>query len=94
MIRLTLTVAEAELIEQRLETCDLATNPVAQSCLDKMVCAQEQATKQGTCSVCQETLTQLKSGRSAQYCSTACKQKAYRIRRNEAKRQYGLYSRS
>jgi len=94
MIRLTLTVAEAELIKQLLEICDPAANPVAQSCLDKVICAQEQATKQGICSVCQEALTQLKSGRLAQYCSTACKQKAYRSRRNEAKRQYRSYSSS
>ena len=53
--------------------------------LHKLDLAQQHATRTLCCPVCQTAFTQLTTGRTGQYCSAACKQKAYR--RNAWRRQ-------
>ena len=91
MIQLQLTLAELTLIQEALtqlpeqECHSLQT----QELLDKLAIAHSEAIRFLICPVCQSTFTQLKTGRTASYCSTACKQKAYRQRCNRARRQFG-----
>ena len=47
------------------------------------------ATQVQPCPICNVPFSQDKVGRTGCYCSSACKQKAYRLRVNERKRQYG-----
>jgi hypothetical protein len=56
--------------------------------LGRLAAAGQQETLQQLCPVCQQQFTQHQSGRLASYCSNACKQKAYRQRRLERKRQW------
>ena len=83
MITLRLTLPELEHLRHTL-SAKLA--PSLTALRDKLDEAQREATLQRTCPVCGITFTQLRSGRSAQYCSAACKQKAYRQRRDQARK--------
>lgn len=60
--------------------------PGLQSVLAKLTAAADQAVRLVQCPVCQAWFAQGRLGRSAQYCSAACKQKAYRQRRHVRKR--------
>jgi hypothetical protein len=83
MITLRLTPSELKQLRKLLaDRVDADHNLL----LAKLDDAQQQATMQRTCPVGQTTFTQLKAGRNAQYCSAACKQKAYRQRRDRALR--------
>lgn len=92
MITLRLTLSELNQLRQLLADQVDAEHDLLLAKLDD---ARSQATLQRTCPVCQKTFTQLKAGRNAQYCSAACKQKAYRQRCDQARRQvYPPYSSS
>ncbi len=56
---------------------------------NKIVEAETRSTRQRTCPVCQQLFTQETVGRTGRYCCAACKQKAYRQRRDKAMRRYG-----
>ncbi len=85
MITLRLTLSELEQLRHALHT---KTGLPQTALLSKLDAAQREATLQRTCPVCGITFTQLRSGRIAEYCSAACKQKAYRQRREQARRSY------
>ena len=85
MISLYLTLSELKQLRQLLANQVDAEHELLLAKLDH---ARSQATLQRTCPVCQKTFTQLKAGRNAQYCSGACKQKAYRQRCDRARRQF------
>lgn len=59
--------------------------------LEKVVEAESRSTCQSRCPVCQQPFAREAVGRSGIYCSAACKQKAYRQRRNAWRRQVGPY---
>ena len=56
---------------------------------NKVVEAEARSTRQATCPVCRQLFTQETVGRTGRYCSAACKQKAYRQRRDKWMRQHG-----
>ena len=85
MITLRLTLSELEQLRHALLA---RPGPSQTALLDKLDEAQREATLQRTCPICQTTFNQLKAGRIAQYCSAACKQKAYRQRCDRARRQF------
>ena len=87
MITLQLTLSELEQLRLALGALPLA-DAARNALLSKLDEAQQQACLQRTCPVCQSTFTQLKAGRNANYCSAACKQKAYRQRRSRALTHY------
>ena len=90
MIRLELTLEESECLHQWLADPDHPAyqHPLHQQLLYKVAAARQQALHEQTCPICHQSFTQLKGGRSGIYCSTACKQKAYRQRLFESKRRY------
>ena len=83
MITLSLTLPEAELLRGLLRE---QPQKNAAALLAKLDAAQQEATAERICPVCGVAFTQLKHGRIAQYCSNACKQKAYRQRRRQTLR--------
>ena len=83
MITLSLSLPEAELLRRLLRQ---QPQENAAALLTKLDAAQQEATAERICPVCGNAFTQLKHGRIAQYCSNACKQKAYRQRRDQALR--------
>ena len=83
MITLSLSLPEAELLRRLLRQ---QPQENAAALLAKLDAAQQEATAERICPVCGAAFTQLKHGRIAQYCSNACKQKAYRQRRDQALR--------
>ncbi len=85
MITLRLTLTELERLRHTLGD---KPDPSLTALRDKLDEAQREATLQRTCPVCGSAFTQLKSGRIAQYCSAACKQKAYRQRCDQALRSH------
>lgn len=87
MIHLHLTLEEMTLIRQALSQPSPTLQQ--QQLLDKLAAAHQQAIRQRVCPICNQAFTQLKVGRIANYCSLACKQKAYRQRRKQARRQFG-----
>ena len=90
MIRLELTHQEADLLHHLLTDANLGQlSEVAATVLVKLQAAQEQATRTTRCPVCETMFTQTSAGRTGQYCSAACKQKAYRLRRDAWRRQFG-----
>lgn len=89
MIRLELTLAEMQHLQQRL-TEALHGQPVAperqqllQQLLTKLQTATDSATSTVECPVCHTWFIQAKTGRCGRYCSPACKQKAYRQRQRD-----------
>ena len=90
MIRLELTHQEADLLHHLLtDTSPGQLSAVAATVLVKLQTAQEQATRMTRCPVCETIFPQTSAGRIGEYCSAACKQKAYRLRRNAQRRQFG-----
>ena len=88
MIHLKLTIQEAIALRTQLANCELdGLGEDIQHILHKLDLAQHQATHTQLCPVCQTPFTQLTTGRTGQYCTAACKQKAYRQRRNAWRRQ-------
>lgn len=95
MIRFELTRAETDLLVTWLSQT-LATSarqeeetPDRHALLTKLIAIQQLATSQAQCPTCRLPFVQHKEGRTGQYCSAACKQKAYRLRRNNARKQFG-----
>ena len=86
MIRLDLTIPQADWLHQFLLDQAPDGHSLATSLLTQLDQAYDQATTTQTCPVCHATFTQLQRGRSGLYCSPACKQKAYRQRRNAWRR--------
>ncbi len=86
MITLHLTLSELKQLRKLLADQVDAEHDLLLTKLDD---ARSQATEERICPVCHVTFTQLKVGRIAQYCSVACKQKAYRQRCDQARRQFG-----
>jgi hypothetical protein len=93
MIHLDLTLAEVAQLQHALATL------IAQSTqedvvvalhrlLGKLAAASQLQPGSQLCPVCQQPFTQLNTGRLARYCSNACKQKAYRQRSLEQKRNW------
>lgn len=92
MIHLTLTHPELELLHQALAPLAREPLPTAQpaaALLTKLRQAQQAATRHLLCPICHAPFTQDTTGRQSLYCSDACKQKAYRQRCNERKKQFG-----
>lgn len=91
MIRLDLDLSEWSLLHDLL-TDSLIADPGGQrqgrELLAKLDTAHNAATTTRSCPVCQQSFTQLKSGRPGRYCSNACRQKAYRLRNLEWKRSF------
>lgn len=94
MVRLELTLAEAQQLHQWVT--DILHHPPAQESvapflqrlLPKLAAALDNATQRHQCPVCQHWFTHENSGRSGRYCGAACKQKAYRQRRLDARKQF------
>lgn len=86
MIRLALTIPQAQWLQQLLRNYALHSDTQATTLLAQLDQAYDQATTTQMCPVCQAPFTQLQRGRSGHYCSPACKQKAYRQRRNAWRR--------
>jgi hypothetical protein len=92
-MRLELTLHEADQLRRSLaHALEQQHSEEEQTALqqldDKVAAAQAQAARQTPCPVCQQLFTQETSGRTGRYCSAACKQKAYRQRRDQAKRRH------
>ena len=92
-IRLDLSLAEGRQLQHwlskrlQMEGVDDDLHQDLERLLAKLTAAADQAVRLVQCPVCQEWFAQGMLGRSAQYCGLACKQKAYRQRRNARKRQ-------
>ena len=82
MIRLDLTIQQADCLQQLLLDNAVDYDAQCTTLLSKLAQAYDQATATQTCPVCHSTFTQLRRGRTGHYCSSACKQRAYRQRRN------------
>lgn len=95
MIRFDLTVAETDLLVEWLSQTFAAHarqaegTPDQHALLTKLTAIQQMATSQAQCPLCRQPFVQHKDGRTGKYCSAACKQKAYRLRRNNARKQFG-----
>ncbi len=93
-MQIELTLQEAECLRDCL-TEALAFHAgnvdeqVLKKLLEKVVAAEVRSSRQSRCPVCQQLFTQEAVGRTGSYCSPACKQKAYRQRRNNWRRQVG-----
>ena len=81
MITLRLTLSELDLLRHLLSA---KPHDETAALLAKLEHVRREATRQRICPLCENTFTQLKSGRTGQYCSAACKQKAWRQRRHQA----------
>ena len=93
-MRLDLTLQETERLRHWL-TDALASHAggadeqVLKKLLGKVVEAESRSTRQLRCPVCRQFFTQEAVGRTGTYCSAACKQKAYRQRRDTWRKQFG-----
>ncbi len=91
-IRLEMSLAEGQHLQQTLahilssSAMPAAQRPPLQRLLAHLRQAADQALRQAQCPVCQSWFAQGATGRRAQYCSAACKQKAYRQRQTARKR--------
>lgn len=85
MIRLSLTAEQATQLHQLLVDVvhqgETHAQRQASQLLSLLMDAQAMATTEQQCPVCQTWFTQARQGRTGQYCSAACKQKAYRQRK-------------
>ena len=93
MIHLDLTLAEVAQLQHALATLIAQSTQedvvvAGQLLLTKLGAATQHQSGQRPCLVCQRPFTQLTAGRLARYCSNACKQKAYRQRNLEQKRNW------
>ena len=96
-MRLDLTLQETERLRRCLTEALAfhegdADEQVLKNLLEKVVEAESRSTRQSHCPVCQQPFTREAVGRTGVYCSTACKQKAYRQRRDAWRRQVGTYA--
>ena len=93
-MRLDLTLQETERLRRCL-TEALASHEgdadeqALKNLLEKVVEAESRSIRHSPCPVCQQLFIREAVGRTGVYCSAACKQKAYRQRRNAWRRQYG-----
>lgn len=91
MVRLELTLAEARQLQHWLSEVPLSVQERAG--LDRLPTilteAVDDAIQRRQCPVCQQWFTRVLRGRTGRYCSAACKQKAYRRRRLESRKQFG-----
>jgi hypothetical protein len=91
-MRLELTLPETECLHHclinalALHEAD-ADEHLLKSLLEKVIAAEAHSIRQSRCPVCQQLFTQETTGRTGIYCSSACKQKAYRQRRDAWRRQ-------
>ena len=97
MIQLELTLQETECLRHCLANAlalhqDDVGEQLLKSLLKKVVEAEARSTRQCRCPVCQQLFTQEAVGRNGVYCSTACKQKAYRQRRSAWRKQVGPFT--
>jgi len=93
-MRLELTLPEAKSLQRYLVDTlalqeDAGDEQILKTLLNKVIDAQNRAIQETVCPVCQQSFSQEKIGRTGRYCSAACKQKAYRRRRNDWRKQYG-----
>ena len=89
MIRLELTLPELERLRNEVSGLLVTqADPELAAVWTKLVAAVAKATQQTQCPVCHKWFIQDKTGRMGQYCSAACKQKAYRQRRQAWRRQF------
>ena len=86
-MRLELTLQEADHLRAWL--VDMGGDPILRDILAKLEQEQAQSTELVRCPVCGHIFTRETVGRSGTYCSAACKQKAYRQRRNEWRKHPG-----
>jgi hypothetical protein len=91
MVRLELTLAEARQLQHWLTDVHppLQENPCLKHVPTKLAEALGDATQRHQCPVCQQWFTRALSGRTGRYCSVACKQKAYRQRQLDSRKQFG-----
>ena len=93
-MQLDLTLYETErlrrcLAEALASHAGGADEQLLKNLLEKVVEAESRSIRQRRCPVCRQFFTQAAVGRTGTYCSAACKQKAYRQRRNAWRRQFG-----
>jgi len=93
-MQLDLTLQETErlrccLTEALASHAGGADEQVLKKLLGKVVEAESRSTRRSRCPVCQQPFTREAVGRTGVYCSAACKQKAYRQRRDTWRRQFG-----
>ena len=93
-MRLELTIQEVTQLQHCLADAlarheEGAEDDDLKNLYNKIVAAETRSTRQRSCSVCQQKFTQETVGRMGRYCSAACKQKAYRQRRNNWHKQFG-----
>ena len=92
MINLKLTHTNAGTLLDclnRLQQLSLDDADDAQFLSELLQQALIDATQVQQCPICNVSFAQDKVGRTGCYCSNACKQKAYRQRVNQRKRQFG-----
>ena len=93
-MQLDLTLQETERLQRCLAEALAfhegdADEQLLKKLLEKVVEAESRSTRQSCCPVCQQSFTREAVGRTGVYCSAACKQKAYRQRRDTWRRQFG-----
>ena len=93
-MRLELTIQEAAYLRHCLADAlalheGVGDDQELKNLFNKVVEAEVRSTKQSPCPVCQQIFTQETVGRTGRYCSAACKQKAYRQRRDKWMRRQG-----
>ena len=85
MIRLSLTAQQGDqlhtLLSRLVQKGSENQREDAQQLLTLLTAAQQDATLLHQCPICKRTFTQSAEGRTGVYCSSACKQKAYRQRK-------------
>ena len=94
-MRLDLTLQETEKLRHSLTQAlafheSDADDQVLKNLLEKVIAAEAHSTHHCRCPVCQQLFNQEALGRTGVYCSPACKQKAYRQRRNAWRKRVGL----
>ncbi len=90
MIHLKLTHQDADCLHRSLTRLQLLSpDDDARYLIDRLQQAQREAPLAHNCLSCNTAFYQDAAGRHARYCSNTCKQKAYRQRVNDRKRQFG-----
>lgn len=93
-MRLELTIQEAAQLRDCVADAlalhdDGDEDGALKNLFNKIVEAEARSTRQRSCPLCQQLFTQETVGRTGRYCSAACKQKAYRQRRDNWRKQFG-----
>jgi hypothetical protein len=89
MIRLALTLAEARQLQHWLTDAQLSVPESVSRLSIKLAEVLDNATQPHLCPVCQQQFAQAQRKQTSRYCSAACKQKAYRRRRLDSRKQFG-----